>query len=472
MKKIAKFGLFVFCLVGVGLGGCVSVKERVSPNPEVYWQPPKPTDSTVEVLSKWQGGALDLVALIDLALANNPGTRVAWFQAKAAAAEWGQAKSAYYPTVSASVNFTRSKMRSVDTTHSGIPFLADSTYTTSYGPSLQINYLLFDFGKRSSDVKAALQALYMANFTYNQSLQDLVFNVEMNYYQLYGAEAMVAASLITLEEASTTYRVAEEKRRTGLGSEVDRLRALASLKSAEFEREKNLALVENNRAVLANGLGISVSEAVSIIHPGELLACKELEREVDELMEVTLREKPSLQAARAALRSLTHQRNSAKRNFFPTVSGTVLGDYFHYQRARGNPYQNYQAALVLNWNLFEGFNRQYQLIEAKALEREARQLLRGEQLQAVSQVWSAYFSFKAAQKQVVSAKAMVAAAEAAHKAMQISYERGLSDIADLLKEHSVLALARQQKVDAEVSLATSMATLAYATGHLSYSVTE
>ncbi len=59
------------------------------------------------------GQELNLPTLIDLALSNNPQTRVAWYSAKSAAAQLGETNSAYYPQVSGNLSVDREKIRSV-----------------------------------------------------------------------------------------------------------------------------------------------------------------------------------------------------------------------------------------------------------------------------------------------------------------------------------------------------------------------
>ncbi|NIU86182.1 MAG: TolC family protein, partial [Nitrosopumilaceae archaeon] len=52
-----------------------------------------------------QADSLTLSQLVDIALANNPTTQIAWEDARAAAAAWAQARGLYYPQVSGSAEY-------------------------------------------------------------------------------------------------------------------------------------------------------------------------------------------------------------------------------------------------------------------------------------------------------------------------------------------------------------------------------
>src|SRR5262249_9791671 len=59
------------------------------------------------------GSPLTLAQAIDIALANNPDTRTAWLEARAAELGVGRARSAYLPEVDILANATRSRSSAV-----------------------------------------------------------------------------------------------------------------------------------------------------------------------------------------------------------------------------------------------------------------------------------------------------------------------------------------------------------------------
>ena len=96
---------------------------------------------------------LTLAQLVDVALRQSPSTRAAWQTARAAAASYGAARGAYYPSVAAF----------------GGGGYGDSPGTTAlvggFGyVGATLDYLLLDFGGRDASVEMARQALFAAGW--------------------------------------------------------------------------------------------------------------------------------------------------------------------------------------------------------------------------------------------------------------------------------------------------------------------
>ncbi len=98
------------------------ISRAVAPAPGRAWQPP--SDATPPLPAAGQGpqipaeylkegAALSLSQIVDLALRNNPATRQAWFDARAAAAELGAKYSAWYPSLELDAQIQRQKQAAV-----------------------------------------------------------------------------------------------------------------------------------------------------------------------------------------------------------------------------------------------------------------------------------------------------------------------------------------------------------------------
>ena len=148
---------------------------------------------------------LTLAEVVDIGLRNNPSTRLSWANARAAAAAYGSERGTYYPTVDGEVTGTRLKT---------VASQGRSAVTQSVlSPSLNLSYLLFDFGGRSGNVGAARNALVAANFTHNATLQGVVLQIQSAYFQYVASRALVEAQRTTEREARTNLSAAEERHR-------------------------------------------------------------------------------------------------------------------------------------------------------------------------------------------------------------------------------------------------------------------
>jgi len=481
------------------LCGCVGVDSDVASRPSVYWKAPKdampenyvapeqiktdkietPAESSdkqkpakaktegpkdLTAAEKFEAGAeLDLPDIVDLALENNTTTRIYWFQAKQYAAAKGKANSAYYPQLTVGGQLYRAKNKpSYGIT--GLP--VGSYYETGYGPSAQINWLIYDFGKREAQVESARDALRAANFEYNQSIQDVVFNVNVAYYNYYAAVGSVNAAEQSLQDCKVAFDSADKKLKAGVGNRQDMLNALASLKNAEYVVESKRADVETARANLANAVGVRVSSLTKISESVKIPTSPESERKIDELIGEAMKGRQSLMASYAVLSKTRRDIAIAERAYLPQIGAQAAANYVVYSQSSRNDAYEYQVGLTASWDIFDGFNRRYDLISAKAKERAQAQQLKSDQIVIISDVWASYHLYRSALKQVASADAAVKAGEEAYQATRTGFESGVSTITDLLNAQASLATARQTSVSANAVLSNSIARLSHAVGAL------
>ncbi len=490
--------LFVAVLLSALLGACVNVDDEVSEKPFVYWKASKdatpsefiPTENikTDKILSGEDaknapksseekfvratdrlasGATMALADLIDVALENNPTTRVYWFQAKAYAASVGKANSAYYPQVSVSADIYRTRVKP-SLAYGGAFSQIGRYYETGFGPSAEINWLLCDFGKRSVQVDSARYALYAANFEYNRSIQDVVLNVNLAYYSFFEALGSVKVAKLNVDDAKTAYDSANERFKSGVGNKPDMLNALANWRTAEFALQDAEASVETARAELASALGVKVSEKLNIADEIAVPKSDLAQMKIDELIAKAMRSRQDLLAAYAQLKKSQLDVKTAKRDFLPQITAGASASLIDYSKSGRVEQENLQVGVGLSWSVFEGFARKYELISAKMQERAKAQTLKQNQIKIMSDIWSCYYLYKSAVKRVASAKAAVDANDEAYKATKVGYENGVNSITDFLNAQTRLATARQQLVLAESSLSISVAKLAHSVGAFNF----
>ncbi|HVU37235.1 MAG TPA: TolC family protein [Opitutales bacterium] len=460
--------LSVLVLVAL-FAGCASVDQDVAASPKEYWQPvehsqPAQPLALTESPATVSGTDLTLPALIDLALDNNPNTRSAWYNAKSAAARLGETNSQYYPQITGNFDLDRNKVRTVGL--NGSSFGAQTTYSTFIGPSIEINYVLWNFGKNYAQTESDRQALYAANYQYNQQIQDVILATELGYFNYDAALGFVDAAQATLNDANTAYKAASQRLSAGLGTKQEERQAFAQVKNAEFQLEQSQAQVETTRAQLAQSLGIGVNGNLKIVRSQKPADSVKLDSDISNLMALAMRQRPDLMAAYAEVLSTEHSLDAAKDDRWPTLSAVSRLTYgYEYGGVTyGNPSNNYMVGLDLSWKIFTGFEQTYAILDAQAKADAAKAALHAQELQVVTDVWNFYYSYKSALQQVDSANAQVDAQQEAYNAIQTGYNAGLNSYVDLLTSQKDLATARQQKVQAEATLGAALSNLAHATG--------
>ena len=125
----------------------------------------------------------------------------------------------------------------------------------------------------------------------------------------------------------------------------------------------------------------------------------------------------------------------------------------------------YQAFLNFEWKLYDGFERDNALREARSLRGAAEADLSALELKAIREVWKAYSDVKTALRKHEYALALLAASEEAYESTLESYRSaGLATVIDLLAAQRDLARARTTDIQTRAELLTAAAALTFAAG--------
>jgi outer membrane protein len=400
---------------------------------------------------------LTLAEVVDLGLRNNPQTRFSWANARAAAAAYGSERGAYFPTIDGEVTGTRLKT---------VASQGRSAVTQSVlSPSLNLSYLLFDFGGRSGNVGAARNALLAANYIHNATLQGVVLQIQTAYFEYIANRALLGAQRTSLAEARANLAAAEERRRVGVSTIADVLQARTAASQAELAAQTTEGNLQTSRGALALSLGIPANIPYDVDSAAGQTPVSVIADSVDALIAGAIAARPDLAAARAEFEASRSQVSAARANRLPSLvlNGTGGRTYTTSLPQGGN---NYTVSLGLRIPLFAGFSRVYDQRQAvaQADAAAARADLLGQQV--VFEVFSSYHSLQTAARQVRTADDLIASAEQSDEVALGRYKAGVGSVLDLLSAQTALADARAQQVLARLGWNTSLAQLAHDAGIL------
>lgn len=444
------------------LAGCASTRNDVgtASSPSTQWVPPANVVPAPAAASRNDltlppnyapGMPITLAQVVDIALANNSTTRLAWLQARADEAAAGSARSAYLPEidVNAQIGNTRTKLNGAQTT---------------FGPSLALNYLLFDFGGRAATVEGARQTLIAANFLHNQAIQDVILRTQQAYYSDLAARALLAAEDATITERQKSLDAANARHDAGVATIADVLQARTALSQAKLNRdsiEGNLRTIEG---ALATTMGLPATTRFDF---GELpleVPARRVTEAVDALIDRAVTLRPDLAAARAfAERAETHIR-AVRSQFLPSVGLTGSGGP-SWVSGGGSTFAH-SIAVGMRWPLFTGFRNVYDIRQAESEAQLAREEVRSLEQQVNLQVWTSYYSLKTATQRLTTARDLLDSALQSVDVARSRYRAGVGSILDLLTAESALESARAQEVQARTDWFLSVAQLAHDTGSL------
>lgn len=442
--------------------------EKASEAPGVEWQPSQeeyeksfelePLPTVPEDLED-QVGSLTLSQLIDVALANNPTTEIAWQEARSAAAAWAQARGLYYPDVSGQAGYFYAR--------DGGSNAGGDAFQEQYAQGgFTLDYLLLDFGGREAEIDAARLALINANWNQNDAIQEVLNEVAVNFYTYIGSKALVIADETSLEEAETSLEAAELRLEAGVGTLPDVLQARAELAQVQLLLVEDRGNVEIFRGELATSVGWPSNTDFDVADPIDELPLNALSDNVNDLIDVAMENRPDLAAVQATVRERQAELKQAKTAFFPEISAT--GQIFRFWvRPDGGDSQyftNYLIGVQLQVPIFQGFTLINAVREANADLESAKAALKLQEQIVIDDVWASYYEFRTAVQSLEAAEVLLQSSLESYNASLELYQNGVGDIIELLTAQTTLADARAEQVETTTEVFTSYANLINALG--------
>jgi outer membrane protein len=274
---------------------------QVPPTPNKAWEIPQEAIERATAMAAQEklmpsGRAYDLVQLIDLAERNSPETRVAWEEARAAAAGIGLAEAAYLPQLSfqAIAGFQHTPLPAPENLVPKGYFVSD---TREVIPSIALKWLLFDFGRRNAALEAAKADSFVANVAFTGAHQSLIFAVSQAYFDLSAARGRLHAARQALSTAHTSEDAAVAKRNSGLGTIVSVAQAQRQTAQMRYAVTAAEATERTARANLIATLGISATTELEVTDASNLPLPKEPEQSVAVAVHQALGRRPDIIAA-------------------------------------------------------------------------------------------------------------------------------------------------------------------------------
>jgi len=426
-------------------------------SPSATWTPPanaipRKVPPPNDLVLPPAGAPLELAQIVDLALSNNPATRTTWLEARLAEANLGSVRAAYLPTVDLDASLNRAHT-------------ATGSATTLSGPNLSLDYLLFDFGGRNASAEAARQALIASGFTHNQTIQDVILDVEQAYYDYLDAKALLTAQEATIKERQISLDSADARHRAGVATIADVLQARTALSQAKLTYETIEGNLRRLQGTIATLMGVPASTPLVV---GDLPAdvpAQQVNDAVESLMTRAVNERPDLAAARAEVERARQRVQVVRSEGLPSVGvGASVGNVFtNNLNRRSTPYS---AGISLRVPLFTGFRNTYDIRAAQIETQLAAENARNVEQQVGLQVWTSYYALQTAMQRVATSRDLLRDARESVDVASGRYKAGIGNILDLLTAQAALENARAEEVQARTDWFLSVAQLAHDTGTL------
>jgi outer membrane protein len=385
-------------------------------------------------------GPLALDDAVDIALCNNPQLKSSWANIKIQANALGEARAAYLPTLTGSLNRTHDETR-----YPGSDYSSSNVDRTTLQGGL--NWRIFDFGGRAANHRSAQNLLVGALASHSAALQKALSDVTRAYFDAMTARAVLKAATEGQEIAQTTLQSAQVREERGAIPQSDRLRATTALANATLERNRAEGDFRKTLAVLGQILGVPTNTL--IVLPEEIGEDPgTIGKDLDAWLKEAQRDHPAINEARAAVEAAKNQITVARSAGLPTLgfSANYYANTRPGEAVTPNEAREYTVGLGMSLPLFDGFSNTYKVRGAEARMEQKKAELADTEKRITFELVKAYADAISALQNLDASANLVKVAQEALTVSRRRYDKGAADITEILSTQASLSDAQRDRI--------------------------
>ena len=402
---------------------------------------------------------LSLYEAIDHGLQNNPEIKQLTLDSRSARAMVDEARSAFYPSITASGYYAYMSDVSVFELDS---ILIPVGQHENYNYQVSLQQVLFTWGKLYSAYKISDLGKDIAQLDLVRKKQEVRYSVTDAFYGILILEEMVKLSRESLVQLERHAKSVETRYKAGLVPQFELLRAqvqVANLKPQLIEAENGLKLAREGFKML---LGLPLAQ--EFILTGELQMADE-EFDVDELTLTALENRAELKNLKKFYKIADLGKSIAARANLPSL---VAGATY----ARTKPFglggddwgMNITFNIGFDFPIFTGFRNLAQYKQATLQVKGAQLALENLEKGIILEVKQAYYNFQAAKQSISAAQDNVTQAEKTYEIIDIRYRNGLATNLEFMDVQLAAMQARTNYLSALKDYYTAKAEIKKAIG--------
>lgn len=331
-------------------------------------------------------GEVTLADCIKLAISHHPAIMSAISNAEIYKSQVGQAWANYFPTLGAGVSYSRNDSLMTMKASGAYGNMMNRKYDMYYTPTLSANMLLFDFGKTKALADMAKRNYESSRFDAEMSIENVIYNVKVAYYNLVFAELQKVVYEDTVKDYELQLKQAEAYYHIGKKAKIDVTTAQYNLGNARVNLIKAKNTLELAAVQLANAVGIPEMEDVIL---KDKLNTKAYSVDFKELIKTAEASRPSLLSAKKKMDASEMNVRASKRAFTPNLNA-----FGGYDRGGGKMDMDYgyQVGVQLQYSGINLMLLKKQIDEATATYKKYVADFEQEKQNVYLEVKSAYIS--------------------------------------------------------------------------------
>jgi len=391
--------------------------------------------------------AYSLNDYIELAIKNNPQIEISLQNYKKA-----QFNQKYYAST-----FLPHIYLSAQTHSSGA--LLDDNFTSDYGLQINVNQLIFDFGKTFYSYKATKKLTESADFNLKNTIQEVRLNAKIAYYNFLLAEKLLWVSQEALNQAKAHLNQAKVLYETGKTEKYSVTKAEVSVADAQVSviNAKNaLKIAKLNMDLMA---GMTLPDSIILT---DSLNIKEAEINLDEAINNAFKSRPDFLYLQMQLENARLRLLSAKGSYFPQINASV--EYGYNKMPQTDWKENLGAGLYLTAPIYLGGSITASVKQTEADFLQAQAQLEAKKQQISNEIKQYYLEKKEAEERILATQKLI---EQSIEGLNMTLERFTAGVATPLEvtdAETILAQAKSKHAQAVFDYRVAHAKLLYAIG--------
>ncbi len=448
-------GLRIFCAGGLlaallaFASGCATVRHAREIQAGTNSPPGERTLKATEV-----GLASNMVLSLDRALeiarANHPTIALASQNLAAATAQLKQVRAGYWPALDGSLGYSKG------TANSEIE-RGNTDLDTRYSAGLDMDLLVYDFGKTPAQVRQAMASLMAATEELRAAQNNVSYNLRSAYYSLGKAQELRQVA----EEAVRQFQAHLDQVRAfaevGRRIRYDVTKAEVDLGNAELALIDARNEVMVARATLNRSLGLAEDPGFAIAG----VPAPDADTNLDDLMARARQRHPELRALEARERAASAAVSEAIADLYPDLR---LSAQLSFAGTAFPLVWNASAALRSAWRIFSAGRQTGRIEETLARLRAARALYATREQQVYLDLSKAVSQLQSARQRLVLTALIARQARESLELINGRYRVGNASAVEVTDAEVALTRARADEVKARCDCLIAVAQINNAIG--------
>ncbi len=306
---------------------------------------------------------------------------------------------------------------------------------------ISASQLLYDFGKTSGKIDASKQDIKAYEASLKKTIAKKILDVKVRYYKLLTAKSIIDVNEKDIELQKEQLRRAKRYFESGIRTLIDvtdakvgLTRSKLTLNNSRYDLKLKRAFFEQTLGVMPyNGDYEPIYKERDWFEKDVQQALPQIKDSLEALVKFAYAHRHELFVVNSKIASAKEQVNSAKGAYYPALY--LKADYSRLETNENDPSLHldkvWDAGVMLEWNLFRGFQTKASVENAKIEQLRTSTRLEQLRLKIKREVIQAYLEVQRSKDAITLSKQVADASLQKFDQAQKRYEHGLSDYIEL-----------------------------------------